>query len=214
MSRRALILANGQVADYALLSTHLHADDLLICADGGLAHARALGLQPHWLVGDLDSVEAAWLEELDSATQIERYPAGKNETDLELALQRAQALAVDSVLVAGLGGGRLDHALANVLLLAQQRWPFRLSFVEGGQRACILRGGAQLTLGGPVGTLVSLLPLPGAAGIVTRGLQYPLCNESLSFGTPRGISNVISEAGASLQLAEGTLLVIQTPPAD
>lgn len=207
---RALILANGEIGDGTLVRMLWREQDLVICADGGLAHARALALRPHWLIGDLDSVQADWLQALDSTTQVVRYPTSKNETDLELALQKAAELGVTSALVAGTGGGRLDHALANILLLAQQRWPFRLSFVQGAQLATVLHGPAgALLLEGLKGQLVSLLPLPEASGVQTQGLDYPLTDESLAFGSPRGISNVMSSSRAIVQLKQGTLLVIQ-----
>lgn len=209
---RVLILANGDIADERGLRAHLGTVDQVICADGGLLHAQRLGLAVNWLIGDMDSVNEAALASLGETTQVERYPAAKNETDLELALQKAATLGANAVLVAGAGGGRVDHALANILLLAQQRWPFALSFVEGQQLASVLHAHAgTLELTGAVGQLVSLLPLPQAEGVRTQGLAYPLTGETLAFGTPRGISNVQSAKQARVSLEQGTLLVIETP---
>ena len=94
---RVLILANGDIADERGLRAHLGTVDQVICADGGLLHAQRLGLAVNWLIGDMDSVNEAALASLGETTQVERYPAAKNETDLELALQKAATLGANAV---------------------------------------------------------------------------------------------------------------------
>lgn len=68
----------------------LQGDPLVIAADGGLAHARVLGVNPQLLVGDLDSVEAADLRRHESVP-VESHPTDKDQLDLELALAAAWA---------------------------------------------------------------------------------------------------------------------------
>src|SRR5690348_10021896 len=91
-SQRAIIFANGPLPDLAAAGRTLTPTDRLIAADGGLRHLRALGLTPHVLVGDLDSVTAQQAAEAASAgALVEKHPVRKDETDLELALRRAVA---------------------------------------------------------------------------------------------------------------------------
>ena len=66
---------------------HLRPDDWLIAADGGLNVMKSIGLLPHLLIGDLDSVSLSDVGELQAAgVEIRQYPVEKDETDLELAL--------------------------------------------------------------------------------------------------------------------------------
>ncbi len=66
-------------------------------------------------------------------------------------------------------------------------------------------------LAGRPGDLVSLLPLGGdATGIWTTGLAYPLRGETLPFGIPRGISNVLTQPTATVRLRSGLLLAVVT----
>ncbi|MCB0063137.1 MAG: thiamine diphosphokinase, partial [Caldilineaceae bacterium] len=125
---RAIIFINGTVDDYSVLDHSLEPDDYLIAADGGVYHCLAINRTPHALVGDLDSVDPATVDTLAlQHVHIKRYPAEKNETDLELALGYALSLANDhalsAIVLVGTMGGRLDQMLGNVLILAQREWP-------------------------------------------------------------------------------------------
>ena len=92
----------------------LPADPVVVAADAGLDHAHAAGLTVAVAVGDMDSVSPEALAAAEqSGTRIERHPADKDQTDLELALELAARLA-DRVIVIGAGGGRLDHLIGNL----------------------------------------------------------------------------------------------------
>jgi thiamine pyrophosphokinase len=112
--------------------------------------------------------------------------------------------------VLGGHGGRLDHLLANALLLAAPR--FAGVVVEarmGDARVSIARPGAPATVAAAVGATVSLLPVGGiASGVSTTGLAYPLAAEDLAPGTTRGVSNVVTDPDATVSLTGGTLLVV------
>jgi thiamine pyrophosphokinase len=210
----ALIVAGGDAdpADAGRLSEA----DLVIAADGGAAFVDAAGLQPDVLVGDLDSADAGLVARLAAAgVAIERHPAAKEATDAELAIDRAVAAGARRITVIGaLGGKRLDHELANVLLLADPTWAAAtddLRLVRGGTTVRAVRGPGRLVIEAPVGATVSLLPIGGdATGIVTVGLRFPLAGETLRLGRSRGISNEVVGAGASVSLETGVLLVAET----
>lgn len=207
------MFVNGIIQDYAAIRPWLHAGDYLVAADGGTRHALALGVRPHVIVGDLDSLDWETALRLEAqGTQIERHPTGKDATDLELAIERAIRDGASEIVVMGALGGRLDQTLANVLILAQRDWPARISLVEGDQVATLIRGGEMLHLSGAPGTTVSLLPItPQVTGITYRGLAYPLTDATLWLGSTRGVSNEVSEQPATIRIAGGLALVIQIP---
>lgn len=207
---RAVVVANGDVdaSDVA----HARAADLLIAADGGSAHLTAWGLTPQLVVGDLDSL-APDAPARPAAGRVERHDRDKDQTDTELAIERAVASGADHVVVLGaLGGPRIDHAIANVLLLASpRRVPVRL--VRGPLSIRALRAGERALLGGGPGDLVTLLAVGGDAGEVrTGGLRYPLEGETLHLGSSRGVSNVITSGGAHVSVGSGTLLIVESGP--
>ena len=209
---RAIVFVNGAVDDYDALSKWIEADDYLVCADGGVYHCLALDLQPDVVVGDMDSVEAETLQELAAqGVELERHPRSKDQTDLELALERALEDGADEVLLLGALGGRLDQTLANVLILAQRSWPVPVMVAEGDQLAQMLRGGESLALEGGAGDLVSLIPLSSeVTGITYDGLEYDLKDASLGLGSTRAVSNVVKQPPASVSIGSGLALIVQT----
>lgn len=183
---------------------------MCIAADSGIDHARALGRVPDLVVGDFDSVSEegmAWAAEVGAT--IDRHPAAKDQTDLEIALGHALAAEPDHVVVAGIGGGRLDHLLANLAALASPS--FAAVRVDGLlETALVSVVHTERRLLGDRGELVSLLPMHGDAnGVTTVGLGYPLRDEALRAGSSRGVSNYFEEPEATVTVADGTLLAIQ-----
>ena len=211
---QALIFANGRLAAGPLLrQTRAEMPQaLVIAADGGARLARSCGLAVDVVIGDMDSIDAQTLEELEEAgAQLLRHPPDKDETDLELALKWAMSQGISCLRVFGALGGRLDQTLANVSLLAlPQLRDCDVQLLDGDQRAWLLRPGAH-ELAGSTGDTISLLPLHGPVrGIVSEGLRWELRDEALLPGPARGISNLLTGAWASLRFTEGLLLIVHT----
>ena len=208
---KAIVIAGGNAApqDAALLS----GADLVIAADSGAHWLDSAGVLPDVVIGDMDSIDPALLDRLAArGTEVERHPADKEASDLELAMSRAAAAGADEVVILGaLRGDRLDHELANVLVLVNGEWDgIDLRVVRGGTTVRSLRGGSRRELDGAAGDLVTLLPVGDATGVRTDGLRFPLVGETLHAGRSRGLSNVVEHAPASVSLDRGTLLIIET----
>jgi len=182
----------------------------VFAADGGVAHALALGLRVEAVIGDLDSAAQADLDEAAAAgARIDRHPVAKDATDLELALEEAVALDPQRIVVLAEAGGRLDHLLSLLLLFGSARFAEpRLDAQVGRALVHVIRD--ERSLAGEPGELVSLLPLHGPArGVRTEGLVYPLADETLEPGSSRGVSNVFAVAEARVSLASGVLLAVR-----
>lgn len=209
--KRAVILANGKIANPAAARALLQPGDWIAAADGGGRHLARWGVNPHLLVGDLDSIslkEATRLERL--GVKIERHPADKDETDLDLALRAAQVEGCTQVVIIGGLGGRLDHTLGNLMLLQNARFAgMDVHLDDGVEEVFIIRGRAEIA--GKAGDVVSLLALSQPIeGITTYGLRYPLRGETLSPGETRGISNVMETVAARVEHSGGVLVCIHT----
>jgi thiamine pyrophosphokinase len=214
-----LVVADGRAPDRGSLDRAWPgwAADVasVVAADGGAATCTRLGLRPDLLVGDLDSIDPATVAELEAAgVPIERASVDKDETDMELAILAALRRGATRITVLGaIGGARLDHELANISLLAlpaARATPMIL--LDEQARVRLVVGPERAQLRGPIGGIVSLLPLgDGVEGVTTSGLRYPLRGEPLPFGPARGISNVRVAAEATVALRAGRLLIIETP---
>lgn len=207
----AVIFAGGTLRQGSGVRQALSTADLIIAADGGAQVALHHGVVPAIVVGDFDSL-ALPVQELEArGCELVRAPVEKDETDCELAIQVALERGASSItLLGGLGGARFDHTLANVFLLAGFA-SVPICIVDGAMTCWLLQGPGKTSLDGQVGDLVSLFPMTAAAdGVKTRHLYYPLRNETLHLGKPRGVSNVLTQPHAEVELAQGLLLVVHT----
>ncbi|HEX9855892.1 MAG TPA: thiamine diphosphokinase [Acidimicrobiia bacterium] len=206
----ALVLVGGDRAD-GRLRARLPELAAVIAADSGLAQARVLGVAPTVVIGDMDSVDPTMLEEAASAgAEIERHPADKDATDIELALDRALQMECRSVIVVGGYGGRVDHLLGNALVLTAERFStIDVEWWVAGTRIRVARQEVPVHIEGTAGDTVSLLAAAGDAhGVTTTGLRWSLENETLEAGSTRGISNELMGTAASVRVRRGVLLVV------
>lgn len=210
MARTVIVVTGGDLPTPDV-ARRLPADaDRVIAADSGLLSARMLGLEVDLVVGDMDSVDRAFLAAAEQAgAEVQRHPTAKDATDLALALDAAAQDGPADVVVVGGHGGRLDHFLANALLLAAE--PYRELRIEahmGPATLTVVRDEAHLA--GEVGELVSLLPAHGAAhGVRTSGLLWELDGAELAPGTTHGVSNEFRQPNARVSIERGVLLAVQ-----
>jgi thiamine pyrophosphokinase len=204
-----VIFAGGDAPDPAVVRA-LPADAYVIAADSGLEHAHAAGRAVDLVVGDFDSVDPVTLARAEAAgIPIETHPVDKDYTDLELALVAALRVGRPNLILVGIGGGRIDHYLANLLLLGHEQFA-AVTIVAFAERTRISVVRDRIELQGAVGDLVSLLPIGGPAhGVTTTRLHWPLRGETLVPGEPRGLSNTFSSPTAEVSLTAGVLVIIQ-----
>jgi thiamine pyrophosphokinase len=208
--KRAIIFANGRMDVTPPLVADLQPDDLIIAADGGTQHCKLLGITPNVIIGDFDSLGISEIRSYQQAgTEISQYPTHKDETDLELALIFALNHAFTQVYIIGALGNRWDMTLANLLLAVHTMFSqLTIRLLDGLDELAILRGPGQMDINDRPGDTLSLIPIGGdARGITTHGLVYPLADETLYFGSSRGVSNVIISDQTSVIIQTGILLL-------
>jgi thiamine pyrophosphokinase len=218
-----VVLADGAALPTDLLvhvAAAIDAAPLTIAADGGLHHAHRAGREVDVLVGDLDSVDAAALARARaSGTDVQVHPPDKDATDLALALDLVLARTADGpaatrsvvpVLIIGGHGGRSDHLVGNLLLMAAERHArLRISAWWGDETVHIVRD--RVSLQDLRGASVSLLPLHGpASGVSTTGLHFPLTDATLEAGCSLGVSNRLAGPVATVTVRTGVLAVLQS----
>ena len=212
---RVIIFANGDPLDRVTAQPWLQPADLIMAADGGARRALAIGVTPHIVIGDLDSIEPDTRSKLEqTGARFVVYPARKDYTDLELAIRCAlEHGATDLTLLSALGG-RWDQSLANIFLLTRpplDRIAARI--VAHHLTISVIRERAAIA--GRVGDTLSLIALMGDAhGITLTGCEYPLVDATLPFGASLGISNVFIEPVASIRVTAGCVLALHATRSD
>jgi thiamine pyrophosphokinase len=206
---RFLILLGGDFLRTPRIDAQV-TDARVIAADSGIRHAEALGVTPELWTGDFDSVSdelaAAWPD-----VPREVFPAGKDKTDGELAVQAAIARGATSLVLAGaFGGPRADHAflhLALALRLAEKGLPTLLT--SGAQEGVPLLPGAT-DFDFAAGTLFSVLAFSDLTGLSVTGARWPLDRITMTFGSSLTISNEVT-GDLRVVIGAGRALLIAHP---
>jgi thiamine pyrophosphokinase len=203
MSGKALVIANGEVPSEAVLRPLLGQARTIICADGGANSARALGIVPDVIVGDLDSVFPSTLAHFSSVRVVEDHD--ENSTDLEKSVHWAIESGHADITIVGALGRRLDHTAGNLGVLAKYHGRARLRLVdEHGELVYVDR---EIEFEARPGDIVSLVPIVRCEGVTTEGLRYALRGEVLELGTREGTSNVVVTSPVRVRVERGRLLL-------
>lgn len=203
---KALVITGGEAPDRTMLDPYLEEVSYVVAADSGLESARSLGLRPDRIVGDFDSLcDAAVLDEYDRSV-VEPFPAAKDDTDTEIALQAAWEAGAGQIVLAGGGGGRMDHLLALVALFDRERYPG--VWITASE--IVQPVDDELVVSGTPGDLVSFFALgPGVCRMRSRGLRWPLDSLRWTRGDA-GVSNEFVEREVRVEMLSGRLLMVRS----
>lgn len=212
--RTALIIAGGDHPGLSL--DELPAADFVVAADSGLDHARSLRLRVDALVGDLDSVSPLALEWANrNGVRVESHDPNKDQTDTELAMHAAVGEGCTRLVIVGGLGGRLDHQLATIGLLAGAAWrDCQVELQTLDETIVVLRGSADADareLPAEPGESITLLAWGGpATGVTSHGLQWEVSDARFEPGSTLGVSNVVATEPATVQVRSGVLLAVMS----
>jgi thiamine pyrophosphokinase len=208
--KRALILANGTPPTKKLLLEYMKTTDLFVCADGGANIAAKYQLRPHFIIGDLDSINANTIKLFKSIRT--RLMKDQNSTDLEKALAYVIRTKCTEIFVLGADGGRMDHSIGNLSALIKFSRKAEISFILNNGRILPVIWERKLEV--PTGTTISLIPLTLCEGLITSGLKWNLNNEPLSLGIRESTSNIAVSSTVTIRVRRGNLIVFiaDAPP--
>lgn len=176
---------------------------LIIAADAGIKNARECGLEPDIVVGDFDS-----LGYLPDARELVKLPVEKDQTDMAEAVDIGLERGCEEFRLYGASGGRLDHTLANIQLIAHLSAIGKRGFIYGNGFFLTAITSDSIRINGTVGSTLSVFSLTDRSeGVTLRGLKYPLENHTLLNTAALGVSNEFISESAEIFVGNGTLLI-------
>ncbi len=190
-------------AGFDRLAAPIEDGDYILAADGGLRHPDALGIAPHGVIGDFDSLGF-------TPRGAEVFPVEKDDTDAMLAARKGLELGYRDFLFYGaLDGPRLDHTIANfqtLLFLAERG---ATGYLIGEHYLVTVVRNGEISFPAHCEGIVSVFCLGAdAAGVTIEGLHYGLENGTLTAGFPLGVSNHFTTKRARIAVENGSLLVL------
>ena len=185
------------------LAEEIQKDDYILAADGGLVHVEGLGLTPHGILGDFDS-----LGYVPQGSAV--FPVEKDDTDAMLAVRKGLEKGYGEFLLYGsLDGPRLDHTVANFQTLQYLCDQGAYGYLIGKDTVVTVVKNGTLRFPATAEGIVSVFCMGDTArGVTLEGLQYPLVGGALTAGFPLGVSNHFIGQEAVISVAEGSLLVL------
>lgn len=198
------VFGAAPVPDASFIQVKPQDGDLVICADGGYRLALSIGIRPDWVVGDFDSNGGA-----PDFPNLIRVNPQKDDTDLNLAVEHGVSLGYRDFEIYGVLGGRFDHSIAAVQMLAEKRKQgitIRLLDSQNEVRA-VSDETVEFSKGGY--RYFSVLSLTEkSTGVTIRGAAYPLEDAVLAYDFPLGVSNELLAEKGSVTVEKGTVLLI------
>ena len=200
---KAVVISAGTITDYEYISSFINKEDFVICADGGINHAKKMGIAPNLTVGDFDSYKG------ELKGEVRRFNPEKDYTDTHIAVNAALEKGYKEILLLGCIGTRMDHTLANVGILEY--------ILKKGATGKMVNENNIITVIDKTTTLkpdgskyVSLIPIGKVKGVTLKNLKYTLDNYTMTFSESIGISNEFTHKDAVIEIEEGSLIVIKS----
>lgn len=181
----------------------------VIAADGGLDHTRALGVTADVAIGDFDSLEGTRPAPGEHTIAL---PPQKDDPDMLSALKAGWMHGCREFHIYGGLGGRLDHTLANVQLMALLSEHGAIGFLHGdGTTVTAITDGELAFPANRVapGRMVSVFSHSDASHDVNEpGLKYQLRHGELTNTVVQGLSNeFLPNTPSAISVRRGTLII-------
>lgn len=203
---RGLAVTGGGAPASELLRRWSETASRIIAADSGLEHVLAAGLEPDLVVGDMDSLRDHGLLDSIPADRVHAFDEDKDDTDTEIALQLLYEDGFDEVVLAGGGGGRLDHLIGIIALFDRDRHPTYWLTARDEVSAI----DSRLERPGLRGETVSFFPVgPEPCRMRSEGLKWPLDGLEWRHGNV-GISNEVTGDPLRVTMESGRLIMVRS----
>jgi len=200
---KTVILANGQVPSHAIPLEALARAGRIICCDGAVDKLIALGYQPDWITGDMDSISDA-ARELYQERIVPDLSQERN--DLAKAFKLCLKHGWHEIVVVGATGGREDHTLGNLSLLVDFVRQLDVVLLSDTGSFIPLRDSAGITA--VPGQQLSIFSFDPDCAIYSTGLKFPLDGIKITRWWQGALNEAVAER-VQLTFTGGPLLVFQ-----
>jgi thiamine pyrophosphokinase len=182
------------------------AGEPLLAADSGADHLARLGLRASAVVGDLDSLSSATRVWLGEAAMVPR--PDQDRTDLDKTLAYAfDELGLHRMTVLAATGGRIDHELANLGLLARLGIGDGLRFASDHETLIAVRG--ELVLVAVPGETWSFATFDPTVRVSVEGVEWPVENTPLHVSARPSVCNLAVDDRIRVHAEGGAVIVMR-----
>ncbi|MEP7146286.1 MAG: thiamine diphosphokinase [bacterium] len=204
---KVILFLNGKCPKLNVINNYLNNKSFIISADGASNYLKKLGILPHVIIGDLDSINKITFGYFKTKNVEIIKIEDQNTTDFEKSLQYCLKENLKDITVFGSISPRPDHTLNNFSVLKRYYNKINIKIISDEYESFFIKN--KISFNYKINETVSLLALPKAGGIITEGLQYPLTNGSLEFGIKEGALNKSISKKITISFKSGSLLLFK-----
>jgi len=171
-----IILADGLFPSSEQVQSLLKKAEAIVCCDGATKKLLDFGLEPDYIVGDLDSLSLEFKQRF--AQKIIQNP-DQETNDLTKAVEFCISKNWKQIAILGATGLREDHTLGNISLLCDYKKQLDevVMISDFGIFTPILE---TTTFKSFPGQQVSIFSLHPETKLTFKGLKYPVTNQSFT----------------------------------
>ncbi|MBC1999530.1 thiamine diphosphokinase [Listeria marthii] len=207
------IMVGGPASEIPDLKQYMNADISWVGVDRGAKRLLDRGIVPAIAMGDFDSLTTEELADLKTKVdEVLEFPAEKDETDTEIGLSWAMEQHPDIIRIFGATGGRLDHLLANLMMLTKPRFLAAVPVVELIDRYNYIKmytPGSYTIEKLPDKKYVAFTTMKDVTGLTLKGFAYPLDNATYPVGSALSSNEFVEQVG-EFSFTSGMILLTQS----
>ena len=178
----------------------------IIAVDSGLEHLLNLSLNPHTLIGDLDSISKKSLKEVkNNGVKTLAFNSNKDQTDFELALNYLEEAEKSKVYIIGGESGEIDHLISIFLLIPSKSFFENIIWLYGDKKIIFRK---KLELNVEKSTKFSIIPLADLKNLSIDGAEWNLDNKDIQFGETLTLRNITNEEQLNIKCDKGVFALI------
>ena len=204
---RCLIVSGGNSPKDELFLEEIEKANYLIAADKGLETFIKNNVKPDLVVGDFDSVQEKFKEELKNFNVLKFKPE-KDLTDSEIAFSEALKKSPKELIFLGFTGTRLDHTLANIGLLKRALDKNINAYIIDNNNKMFIVNKPTVLKGEPKQIISFQAYCSEVNNFFIKKAKYPLKDYTLKLGDPRTVSNEFLKEDIEISFSKGEVLVI------
>ncbi|MCM3539324.1 thiamine diphosphokinase [Priestia endophytica] len=184
-----------------------------IGVDRGVYTLMEQGIMPIQAFGDFDSLTELELKHIqDVFPELKVYPAEKDETDLEIAINWALNREIEEIDIYGATGGRLDHMFGGISLIykALQK-NVRVRLIDKQNTLTMYKEGTYNIKAHSLYKYISFVPFSlEVENLTLKGFKYPLHKRCVPVGSTLCISNELIQQNGTFSFTKGILMMIRS----
>lgn len=199
-----ILIGAGDFQETEILIDH---DDYIVAVDGGYLNCLRLGITPHLLVADFDSMDKI------SFSNLHQSIPEKDDSDMMLAIKDGLAKGYNKFELYGALGGRFEHSYANIQCLAYLlKNNAKGEIIDRDFRITLIKDKIAFTSN--YSGYISVYAYTPHVLISIHGLKYTLDHSLLTSDFPLGLDNEFIGKSSSIEVHEGAALVMYRTPVE